>query len=598
MTVTYTLEVSKAKFWGFPKLLARWKGSIYRLIYREMLVFLIAYYTILLVYRYLLDVEQKRTFEAIALYSREFCSEVMVTFVLGFYVTLVMGRWWQQYMNIPWPDRISMQIAAYVNGTDERSRMIRRAMARYLNLLTLFTFQNTSTVIKKRFPTMEHLVAAGLMTEEEKAELDNTATPHGVWWLPAHWFVQLAVLARRECRIHDDFHLKTLIDDVMEFRGMCGMIWSYDWISVPLVYTQVVTIAVYSFFAASLFGRQYLYNSEAPNSFPIVDYYVPLFTIFQFFFFVGWLKVAESMICPFGEDDDDFDLNWIIDRNIQIAYQIVDQLHGRTPKLSKDPLWDEAEPTLPYTEASAAFKTEPHVGSTTAMNIPEKAAQWEATDVMPAICEEDGANYYIRKNKDLDDDDDGDSDTASQPSRLRRSRQRLPGLMPGYSRQNLASRVGSKFGSLNSVFGVKPPSSPPIPSVRKMSISRARNMDSNMSDFSDTLIRDSQLNIESFNTCNVLDGDAEAVMANAPPVLQMLPTPSEKVYNATALQNVPEHGVLDLTEPEMPRKMSIQGVQGVQGIQGPATTFDDHNSASEISDSNSQTLLCKKSDDE
>lgn len=41
MTVTYTLEVSTARFWGFAKLLGRWKGSIYKLMYREMLTFLV-----------------------------------------------------------------------------------------------------------------------------------------------------------------------------------------------------------------------------------------------------------------------------------------------------------------------------------------------------------------------------------------------------------------------------------------------------------------------------------------------------------------------------------------------------------------------------
>ncbi|KAK6011364.1 hypothetical protein OSTOST_23557, partial [Ostertagia ostertagi] len=82
-------------------------------------------------------------------------------------------------------------------------------------------------VIKRRFPTVSHLVEAGILTEEEKDMLDNTQTTHGIWW------------------------------DCLEYRGQCGMIWSYDWISVPLVYTQV----------------------------------------------------ADSVICPFGEDDDDFDMN-------------------------------------------------------------------------------------------------------------------------------------------------------------------------------------------------------------------------------------------------------------------------------------------------
>lgn len=54
-------------------------------------------------------------------------------------------------------------IASYVHGADERSRMIRRTLARYLILLQALTFQAVSTAVKRRFPTTQHLVAAGII---------------------------------------------------------------------------------------------------------------------------------------------------------------------------------------------------------------------------------------------------------------------------------------------------------------------------------------------------------------------------------------------------------------------------------------------------
>lgn len=56
---------------------------------------------------------------------------------------------------------------------------------------------------------------------------------------------------------------------------------------------QVATVAVYSFFLACLIGRQFL---DPAQGYPghDVDFYLPVFTLLQFFFYVGWLKVRQS----------------------------------------------------------------------------------------------------------------------------------------------------------------------------------------------------------------------------------------------------------------------------------------------------------------
>lgn len=52
MTVTYTARVANARFCGFSKLLLAWKGSIYKVLYKEFLAFFAMYTAISVTYRW------------------------------------------------------------------------------------------------------------------------------------------------------------------------------------------------------------------------------------------------------------------------------------------------------------------------------------------------------------------------------------------------------------------------------------------------------------------------------------------------------------------------------------------------------------------
>ncbi|XP_068143237.1 bestrophin-4 [Drosophila tropicalis] len=356
MTVTYTAQVNTSRrISNFLRLLFRWRGSIYKLVWVDLIVYLILYVLLALIYRLLMNENLKRIFELIVYYCCKHVSLIPLAFVLGFYVTIVMDRWWEQYCCIPWPDSIAILISSYIIGFDDRARAMRRTVMRYVCLCQVIVFTMISPQVKKRFPTYTQIIEAGLLLENEKAIIEglDTSFPHyPKHWMPIVWAASIVIRARRESKIRDDFAVKSIIDELNKFRGYCGFLLYYDWVSVPLVYTQVVTLAVYTFFVFSLIGQQWTLNNECqvPNQ---VNQYFPFLTILQFFFFMGWLKVAESLINPFGEDDDDFELNWIIDRNLTTSYLIVDEMHQEHPELLKDQYWDDVSPNeLPYADES------------------------------------------------------------------------------------------------------------------------------------------------------------------------------------------------------------------------------------------------------
>nr|XP_045749485.1 LOW QUALITY PROTEIN: bestrophin-1 [Mirounga angustirostris] len=378
MTVTYSSQVANARLGSFSRLLLCWRGSIYKLLYGEFLIFLLSYYTIRFIYRMALTDEQQVMFEKLTLYCDSYIQLIPISFVLGFYVTLVVTRWWNQYENLPWPDRLMNLVSGLVEGKDEQGRLLRRTLIRYANLGNVLILRSVSAAVYKRFPSSQHLVKAGFMTPAERKHLEKLSLPHNTFWVPWVWFANLSMKAWIGGRIRDPVLLQSLLDEMNILRTQCGHLFAYDWISIPLVYTQVVTVAVYSFFLACLIGRQFLNPAKAYPGHEL-DLVVPVFTFLQFFFYAGWLKVAEQLINPFGEDDDDFETNWIVDRSLQVSLLAVDEMHQDLPPMERDMYWNEPEPQPPYTAASAQSRRASFLGSTFNISMHKEDMEEEGT---------------------------------------------------------------------------------------------------------------------------------------------------------------------------------------------------------------------------
>nr|CDS19589.1 bestrophin 3 [Echinococcus granulosus] len=260
----------------------------------------------------------KRAFEAYCSFCKYYGEYIPVYFVLGFFVDIIVERWWDQFLNIPWPDEIAMSLGAYALGHSERVRMQRRTIMRYVNLSFVLAVLDMCSRAKLLFPNEFSLVSAGLATQEELLLYFQSAPFQlsACYVEPCLWAQDIVSQMRMEGSINSDRSVELLCKQIAEFRSGLGSILCYNLISVPLVYTQVAILTVYSYTISSLFAWQFLDPNKSVMG-DEVDLYVPIFGLLRFFFYMGWIKVAESLINPFGEDQDDFDIDKIVERNLQ-----------------------------------------------------------------------------------------------------------------------------------------------------------------------------------------------------------------------------------------------------------------------------------------
>lgn len=280
-------------------------------------------------------------------------------------MSVIISRWWDQWNQIPWIDRLAHVVIANVRGHDVAGRLLRRNLLRYVQLSSMLVYRLMSPTIMERFPELQDLVTDGYMSQRECDLYEACDSVHWKYWIPFTWFSGRLAQGFDEGRIRSSVGYKQILEELNIVRSQLGTLVGYDWVNIPLVYTQVVTIAVHSYFVMGLFAHQTLdpegtirlaptariHTTQSsqlfanctsqPDSFcQKISTYVPFYMILEFLFYMGWLKVAEQLINPFCGGDDDFEMNEIIDRNMEVAMRMVDETLYNLPELHKDEFFD------------------------------------------------------------------------------------------------------------------------------------------------------------------------------------------------------------------------------------------------------------------
>ncbi|CAL2040239.1 unnamed protein product [Caenorhabditis brenneri] len=353
MTVSYALSVSSARYSAFLRLLRKWKGSVVKAVWAELLVWICLYALIALIIFWVIPIENRTALRKEADRLDNLLGILDIKFMLGFFVTIVVDRWKTILQNISFIETVALSVSTIIRGTDDNSRLARRSIIRYLVLSQAMVYRDISMRVRRRFPTMKSLMEAGFIFENELHELEQTETGYNKYWVPINWCNSIVWRMQEQKYIEAPVSTNNVLNNIRDFRTQLENLCKFDWVPIPIAYPQIVFLAVRIHFFFTLFTRQYIPIEteeflvsrpflETEIECPFFQWYrcIPLIPATSFFLYLGWMKVAEALLNPFGEDDDDFEGNWVIDKNIKTGMQIVDESHAECPILNIDQFSD------------------------------------------------------------------------------------------------------------------------------------------------------------------------------------------------------------------------------------------------------------------
>ena len=273
-------------------------------------------------------------------------------------------------MSMPWVDGICGALHVCMPGAKWSNA--RRRIVRYSLVSMLMVFKKISDKIDKKYKDYQSFVDCGLLTEEEKKKIEKyeetTDKQYHCYWVPMRWTQRVVREVYDEGGI-SDVMLTKILNEIQAYTNCCGTLLCYAWVNIPLVYTQIVTISCYIYFGVALLGRQHLnptryvgaggkyvrVEGDTADSVNLVgyddailDFYVPIFLVLQYIFYFGWLQVAKSLINPCGgEDDEDFDMEYLVNRNFQVGFLMIKDTNEEV-KLDAQDLcrYDKEDPPL------------------------------------------------------------------------------------------------------------------------------------------------------------------------------------------------------------------------------------------------------------
>jgi hypothetical protein len=253
---------------------------------------------------------------------------ILVSFFLGFYVTFLLARWWQQVSTIPKLDKLLSIMHANIafsrsdkkdDETPKQEKEIKCRITRYCLLGITLRLSALSDQVRCQFSNMDDYVEKGLITYDELREAVSD-TKMSIDGLASRWFVPLNWAAMLARDVGMSTNKKLLAEHKGIVKEIAGIQKSLIKITHFLQYRmsptmhETILLAVIVYFGCGLLASQgtnscedILKNSGNSGSiagaiFQALIMNFPFFQVIKYILVLTWFHVAKHVARPFGHD--------------------------------------------------------------------------------------------------------------------------------------------------------------------------------------------------------------------------------------------------------------------------------------------------------
>ena len=251
----------------------------------------------------------------------------LLTFLIGFYVSFIIARWWRQVTSVPTIDNVCLGLEGYLWCDERRNEneilvkegvsvtQFKQTLVRYCLLSWTMCLSLVSPLLRTEFKTPEDFNKHRLITLHEYKNLQTTNRSSldawkTKWSIPLIWANSMlneaeTLHSAKEGKSLKIKELKDIIAKMTEFQKKLHQVFEHNEHQIPHLILQAVKVGLCFWLIVGVVSSQGLVNSESKNISVLLAliFNFPALHIIQYVIMFGWLNAAVELQNPFGTDE-------------------------------------------------------------------------------------------------------------------------------------------------------------------------------------------------------------------------------------------------------------------------------------------------------